>query len=438
MQFLKKWSLVLACSVVAITSAQSEAVKFDAVLKEHAILPAQTFTVPPVNAPRALNAAGRFINGSRNEVLNSDIVPASGLAVPFAGQAIQGFSGIRALGDNRFLVLTDNGFGTRANSSDAMLMFHFIKIDWQQGRPAVEKTIFLKDPNRVVPFPITNENTSERYLTGADFDPESIQYIGDTFWIGEEFGPYLIKLDKNGIVLDVFATEVGGVEHKSPDNPFVKVAPQGDAIKGINTGRSGGYEGMALSVDNKTLYPLLEKPFYLEESKEFEQKSGHTVLRMFEFDPNSSKWSDKIRYYPLEDATHAIGDFNMIDENRGLIIERDSFEGDPRDSRNEKPAAFKRVYLVDINQLDKEGVVKKIGYIDLMDIKDPNKKGRTGVVDGVLNFPFVTIENVDMIDDSTIIIANDNNYPFSTGRQFGKADDNEFILLDVKDFLAAK
>lgn len=35
-------------------------------------------------------------------------------------------------------------------------------------------------------------------------------------------------------------------------------------------------------------------------------------------------------------------------------------------------------------------------------------------------------------------VANDNNYPFSMGREEGRADDNEFILLNVADFLAAE
>lgn len=35
----------------------------------------------------------------------------------------------------------------------------------------------------------------------------------------------------------------------------------------------------------------------------------------------------------------------------------------------EAPAAFKRVYLIDFEQADAEGFVKKVAYIDLMDIQ---------------------------------------------------------------------
>ena len=47
----------------------------------------------------------------------------------------------------------------------------------------------------------------------------------------------------------------------------------------------------------------------------------------------------------------------------------------------------------------------------------------------------MTIEDVDAVDAEHIVVANDNNLPFSTGRAIGKADDNEFILLHVGDML---
>ena len=55
-----------------------------------------------------------------------------------------------------------------------------------------------------------------------------------------------------------------------------------------------------------------------------------------------------------------------------------------------------------------------------------------------LAFPFFTIENVDQVDATHIIVGNDNNLPFSSSRDPNKADDNEFVLLDVADFLKAK
>jgi len=55
----------------------------------------------------------------------------------------------------------------------------------------------------------------------------------------------------------------------------------------------------------------------------------------------------------------------------------------------------------------------------------------------VLTFPFFTIENVDMVDNTHIVVGNDNNLPFSSSREPNKADDNELVLLDVAEFLRA-
>ena len=54
--------------------------------------------------------------------------------------------------------------------------------------------------------------------------------------------------------------------------------------------------------------------------------------------------------------------------------------------------------------------VEKLGYIDLMNIQDPNKLARKPLNDGVLTFPFFTIENVDVVDANHIIVGNDNNF----------------------------
>ena len=90
---------------------------------------------------------------------------------------MQGFSGIKRMADGSYLTLSDNGFGTRANSLDAILMFHRLGIDWATGMVSRRETVFLRDPDKVIPFLVVNEGTRERYVTGADLDVESIQPI---------------------------------------------------------------------------------------------------------------------------------------------------------------------------------------------------------------------------------------------------------------------
>src|SRR5690606_27891437 len=99
-----------------------------------------------------------------------------------------------------------------------------------------------------VPFRIAYEGTESRYLTGADFDSESIQYLNGEIWIGDEFGPYIIRATEDGRVIDVYETLLDGTPLKGPDTPGVVVPAV--AGKDYQVQRSGGYEGMALQPDS--------------------------------------------------------------------------------------------------------------------------------------------------------------------------------------------
>lgn len=455
-----KTHLLLAASATALLLAAfpaSAQTKFPATLEGHAVLPAMTLVPAPADAPQELQISGRYAGPTGQRVDTPESVQAfsalsdkaaprpTGLMLPLKGQPVQGLSGIKNLKDGTFLTLTDNGFGSKANSPDAMLMFHILKPDWKSGAVERVSTTFLSDPDRKVPFRIVNENTPKRYLTGADFDIESIQPVGDTLWFGDEFGPFLIKTDRAGKVLQVFETKVDGKVVRSPDHPAVTMPGAPGPVK-FEVRRSKGFEGMAQSPDGKFLYPLLEGPL-VTESGEMEAKDGKRFLRILEFDVAKGEYTGKSFKYTLEAPGNAIGDFNLIDASSGLIIERDDTEGDvaqacaegaPKPDCFNVPAKFKRIYKIDLAQADADGFVKKVGYIDLMDIQDPNKVAKQGGKDGKLTFPFFTIENVDLIDADHIIVGNDNNLPFSSGRALGKSDDNELILLKVTDLLKAK
>ncbi len=455
-----KRHLLLASSAAALLLAaypSAAQTKYPATLEGHAILPAMTLVQPPADAPQDLQLSGRYAGPAGKRIDTAGSVPGTSalsdkaaprptsLSLPFKGQPVQGFSGIRKLPDGTFLTISDNGFGSKANSPDAMLMFHIVKPDWKTGAVERVSTGFLHDPDRKVPFRIVNENTPGRYLTGGDFDLESVQPIGNEIWFGEEFGPYLIKADKTGKVLQIFETKVDGKLVRSPDHPDLGMPAVPGAVK-FEVRRSKGFEGMAASPDGKFLYPLLEGPL-LTASGEPEAKDGKRYLRILEFDVAKGEYTGKSWKYALEASANAIGDFNLIDATSGLIIERDDTEGDaaqacaegaPKPDCFNVPAKFKRIYKIDMAQADADGFVKKVGYIDLMDIQDPNKVARQGGKDGKLTFPFFTIENVDRVDADHIIVGNDNNLPFSSGRALGKSDDNELILLKVTDLLKAK
>lgn len=443
-----------ALFILFVSQASAEEKAFPAKLVNQAILPANTIIAAPADAPAYLKTSGKFSTADRKRadalgsVPGKDGVRLTGLSLPFDGQPLQGFSGIKAMPDGSFWSLSDNGFGSKTNSTDAMLMLHHLTFDWDAGSVKVEKTLFLTDPDKKAPFPIAMEGSDKRYLTGADFDVESIQPVADGFWVGEELGPYILKFSIEGVLTDVIATKAGEIEVKSPDNPTI-VVPANPAAKmpAFNLKRSGGYEGLAMSKDGTKLYGLLEGPLYLEDGS-VEKADGLTALRIIELDAASKAWTGKTWLYPLSEGGEAIGDFNMIDETTALVIERDNGAGvadkacaDPKAPAPDcfaVPAKHKRIYKIEMTDNMAGKAVRKIGYIDLMKIEDPDNKKRQGGGDGFYDMPFVTIENVDVVDPTHIIVGNDNNLPFSAGRALDKADDSEFVLLEVGDFLAAK
>src|SRR4028118_1406049 len=156
-------------------------------LKGFASLPADTFAEGPP-AGSAISANGR--------------------TGPFNGQPVQGFSGVQFAQDNSFWFLADNGFGAKGKSADFLLRIYrldpnFKGIESGDGSVQILDFVQLSDPDRKIPFEIQNEGSCDRELSGADFDVESLVVANDgTFWIGDEFGPYLLHFDASGKLLD--------------------------------------------------------------------------------------------------------------------------------------------------------------------------------------------------------------------------------------------
>ncbi|MDO5621070.1 MAG: esterase-like activity of phytase family protein [Paracoccus sp. (in: a-proteobacteria)] len=442
--------LLLTAALLASPAMAQET--YPAKLAGHAYIPAMTMVAPPADAPRDAWVSGKFTGEAPNRRPMSkpgDTGAAygshpTGISLPFLGQPFQGLSGfaMNRAEDGSVYALIDNGFGSRVNSPDALLMFNRLTPDFDAGTVAINETVFLHDPDHKVPFRIAYEGSDSRYLTGADFDPESIQVLNGEVWISDEFGPWLIRADLSGRIIEVYPTLLDGQPLRSPDHPALRVP----AAAGVDfqSQRSGGYEGMALQPGTNLLWAMLEKPLLDQDG----QPEGD-FLRVLIFDPAKGEWTGDTARFRLAEGATAIGDFNFIDETRALVIERDNGEGDPSlrcegepaQGCYPVPALHKRIVLVDTADRDADGFMRRIGDIDLMKITDPDGKARletsrTG--DGPFTFPFFTIEDVMAVNDTQIMVANDNNLPFSGGRELGKAANNEFILLDVPELLAAK
>jgi glycerophosphoryl diester phosphodiesterase len=178
-----------------------------------------------------------------------------------------------------------------------------------------------------------------------------------------------------------------------------------------NIGGSGGYEGMAINPDKTKLYPLLEKTVAGDPAGS---------LRIYEADAVTGKFEGLKGFYKMENPANAIGDMTVINANEYLVIERDNGQG--------ATALFKKIYKIDISKKDANGFFAKEEVADLLNIQDPNDLNKDG--SRTYQMPFVTIEDVLVIDSKTILVANDNNYPFSLGRP-PAIDNNEIVVLSL-------
>ncbi|MEC4983734.1 MAG: esterase-like activity of phytase family protein [Oscillatoria sp. PMC 1068.18] len=255
---------------------------------------------------------------------------------------------------------------------------------------------------QVHPYTLRNE---ERFLTlNADGTPQTPE---------EEF-EQLIELGADGFFTDFPATgdevrdEITGDFVRSPDNPEVLTGSEVANLPG-----SRGFEGMAYSPDRQTLYPLLEGPV---------TGDPDNSRRIYEFDVASKEYVGLVGFYGTEDPSYAIGDFTPINDTEFLVIERDGGQGDT--------AEFKKIFKIDISEIDEAGFVAKEEVVNLLQIADPDDLNDDGST--FFDFPFVTIEDVLVIDENTILVANDNNYPFSIGRGLD-IDNNEIILLELAE-----
>lgn len=418
-------------------------------LLERAVLPSASFSTGPTS--------GQFATGG------------NGVVTPFINkQPVQGFSAVLpGAHDGTYLVMSDNGFGNKPNSNDALLRVYAVRPDFKDGTVTPvnrltgddlnaftsESYITLSDPWHRVPFaivadgevypstpvgggaaiPVDPSIKANRLLTGSDFDIESIRRAPDgTLWFGDEFGPYLIHTDSRGRVLEApiplpnfrkLPSTLGGTDV----NPLIQAVSNPVRTLPANLADSGGFEGMALNASGDKLYALLEKAV-----------SGDPVrerLLINEFSLKQRKYTGKTFAYPMESASNAIGDFTALTDNEYLIIERDSGQGDASDPRFTSPARFKKIYKIDFKRVDANGLLVKEEVADLMNIYDPRDVADDGKANSVFTFPFTTIEDVLVLDNNRLLVINDNNYPGSAGREFGVPDNNEFIVIHTAPLL---
>ena len=425
-----------------------------------AALALMTLAAAPAQAANTLVgfaelAADTFAPGPTSGQFQS---PANGVVPPYIDkQSVQGFSAVlQGPVAGSYYVMPDNGFGNKANSVDYLLRMYAVAPDFRTATggsgvvKAVDYTsgavrnsfdtstyITLRDPDHKLGFSLVASGAyypysggtgngsiavdssirNGRLLTGGDLDIESVRRDKNgNLWFGEEFGPFLIKTDATGKVLkqEVALPNSLGIGSnplvQSPQNPYL--GPNGNNLRGSN-----GFEGMAINPNGDKLYTLLEGPII--------QDPNQKRLIINEFSIDSESYTGKTFGYRLDPAGTNIGDMTAINDHEFLVIERNGIQGTSPNAAD----MFKRIYKIDLNKVDADGFAEKTLVVDLLNIADPNDLNRDGKT--TFDFPFVTIEDVLILDANTLLVINDNNYPGNGGRTLLGPDSTEFIKIHL-------
>jgi hypothetical protein len=405
-------ALVISTLPAAAAYATEASAASTPMLAGRAVLPADTLAPGP--------SSGNFV--TPQGVVN-------GILIPRPSQPVEGFSSIvtgRTAGE--YLAMPDNGWGGKANSVDFLIRAYYIRPDFKtahggSGGVELRGRVDFRDPNHVIGFPIVNDNTQDRLLTGGDMDPESLQRAANgDLWVGDEFGPWVMHFDATGVLLDPPYLNPLGV--MSPNNPFLTGAP--------THRNSRGFEGMAISPDGRYLYPAFE-------GATNDDLATHPNRRwIFEFDTVAKAFTSRMWSYqadaPTVDAPgeRLLADMWSLDDNQMVLIERDGGRG--------VTAKYRTVYVVDRRHVDHDGNLRKTAVVDLTAISDPHRISLPAIHDGDIGigktFSVVceSIEAIYPLPDNQLLLGCDNNLP-NTGRNPSIADDNELIVVDVPGLL---
>ncbi len=172
--------------------------------------------------------------------------------------------------------------------------------------------------------------------SSSRLDPEGVRVSPHgTFYISDEYGPYLYEIDAWGQRLRVLPV---------PDAFLVTHAGatvEAELPPGNASGRQAnrGMEGLAISPDGTKLYGIMQSALIQDHGLDAANKRKGVYNRILELDLATLVTREYV--YPLEKAKNGVNEILAVDDHRFLVLERDGDGG--------TAAAFKRIYLVDLS-----------------------------------------------------------------------------------------
>jgi hypothetical protein len=242
-----------------------------------------------------------------------------------------------------------------------------------------------------------------------------------SFWVVEEYSPSLLKIDAQGRVLKRYLPAALGdylppIAGYAVDDSALSI-PE---IYGLKRKLNRGFEGIAISPDEKTLYLALQSPL-VNPTTSAGNAARNTRILAFDIATETVAGEYVYRFQPAGEFDHPpaitgnrprdmkISALVMLDQHRMLVLERTDFIAkvyrvDLREATNilgttwddaGKPAPS-------LEQLLSDGDLNAAGI-------QPLPKELVTTFDSTEGFP-QKIEGLTVLDGKTIVIANDNDF----------------------------
>jgi hypothetical protein len=287
-----------------------------------------------------------------------------------------------------------------------------LPIVGQSGRP-VTGLPNLKDLNEA-PYNYAAQELLQYNPNGLDAEGLVRTSTGD-FWIAEEYGPSLVHVDRTGKVLKRYVPE--GLKLEGTDYPVANALPAIYGKRKINR----GFEGLALSNDERTLYVVLQSPLLNPDRKTGEASSNTRVLvfdiatekvtaeypyrfdESSQFDPKGKNKADEMKLSGVAflnpttllvlERTDRVAKLYSVDMSKATNILNARWDGGTLEALDDPASARVRV-------------LPKSLVIDLSSLNGMPEK----------------IEGIAWLDRHTIAVVNDNDFDSEHGRYDAEAN----------------
>jgi hypothetical protein len=320
-----------------------------------------------------------------------------------------------------FYLLTDRGPNTDSNDPDKKV-FPLPAFAPQIGRFQLQgdklvlvKTIEIKNAagKKISGLPNPNYgNTGEIAVDmqgrelGTDpdgLDSEGLVALKDgTFWISDEYGPWLVHVDADGKIIE----RVGPF-------PGAKSLPKVLAKRRPNR----GMESLTITPDGRTLVGLMQNPV---DNPDPAIRKTSLLNRLVTYDPRSG--ASKQYAYMIDATSAVVSEIAAVTATTFIVSERDQlFQGDPK-----SPSKLKRIYKIDISKAtdisdpaDSAGGKlvngKTLEQLSVAELKDAGIVPVTKelVVDLLAlpgGYPHDKAEGLAVISDTMIAVSNDDDF----------------------------